>query len=372
MNKRKIKYTVYVDSTAVIHAPYEEVSYDLSNDFIRVDRGQFPGNYTVIHPNNEYYWRAHDPWQNGNVAGADDVSPHVGYENSQEVFDDEYDYYIALILKNWPTREKIIEDDLTGGNYEPIIDLKYVFNPRDPNIGYYYNQLPTGWWPILRDHIEDKRTNYFKTVGGQVDLYSDFLGFKVQNLVFCARWFNIVHDGWDKSGRGMDVTTQQTYNPNVGIGKPDRGFYNGKISVRAHWIPQERDCTDFDGALKPDWRYLKPTEFDHYAFRKYDDPRWDSVSDPGTPLDPIQNHVMLCMATDGHPTLILDSPPGTAWDHEPLGTFESWVSRYAFYAWPIKHFWRAGSMGTNKVNWEAISPWDNADWTGDIPENNRE
>jgi hypothetical protein len=382
-SNRQIKTRVDVDSAFFGYAPFEESTFDEDNDHIGVTATS-PNGHQLIYPDQNDTVEVFDRFASngtgeilefGAVAVADGVTAGVGGFCQAVLHDDQYHYNMIVGIQN--NRATSVEGIGLEDKFRRLEDMTIVINPRGSRIGHVYNQIPIGYGQNLHDSILSvAKVAYGGSPCNQGEIHT--YGYRVKNLVFAARWYTIIYDAWDRSGRAP-LITNLTYNHKQGIGKVSAtqgwGNYNGLTVIRAHWVPVASDSVSFNGALLPDYTYLNAADNTRYAFQRYTDPNWSGVTDPtgGSGPTSIVNHPVVCVCGDTRPNDLFGDvpiPQRNAFDFMTTTQFNDFVSKYAFYAWPIHHFWKASSMGNNKANWTKEGH-GAADFTGSLQENTR-
>ena len=377
MANRQVKFDILVDYSSFMCTPTEENTYTTNDGN---DIGVDNNNWGVIDypggPGVGFHVRWDDDIDTGPVGINDGVVTETQYICQASVHSDQYKYNRIVQLKNLPRKP------LNGGepfvsqrdSYTTLANTKFSFDPTSPRVNHVFNKMPSGSLEGFHSSIVNNYTIYYKDVGGLCGRYSDQLGYRAACLVFAAKWYNFVYDIHDKSGRSVFVASP-SYDGRSGIGMPSttdyvaQSPYAGKVLIRAHWIPRSVDSTPHSGGFFPGYSYLDPAEAANYAFQDVNFPAWANLSDPNGQA--IQNHPMLLFMGDLNADVALDA--STSYNSASVGAFESAVSQWAFYAWPIHHYWPSGQMSTNKQNWSEDPATDlNQYWLGHCPENSHE
>lgn len=383
---RLVKCNIDVDSSCFVYAPFEELTYDQDDDVVATN-AQNRHFYDIIYGNGSYVDSVfirdelQHRIQGGAVGVNDGVSAGTGGLCQAITHDDQYHYNMIVQLQNQVSVKGNGEIVRFSGirsddQFKELKDSTVLIDPRGSRIRHTYNKIPAGKEADFRTQLLDRLVLVYgrPSVGADcVNPPSMRLGFRNRNLVFAARWFTVVYDIWDRSGRAP-LVTNFTYDEKQGIGYVPQnlgyGQYGGRLIVRAHWLPLATDSTPHPGSLSPSYTYLAAGENNNFAFQNYTDPNWTGITDPpaDSGTNTIQNHPVVCVCGDKRAIDVILVDDTNNLNNMSTTDFNNIVSKYAFYAWPIHHFWKASSMGTNKATW-TVAGSDSSNFEGFLHEN---
>jgi hypothetical protein len=372
MENRKVRYKTTIDECVFLICPSEDQFYQDNGDRAGTNANYretfaevFPGGWSAG-------YEAYRFFRNGWLATQQGLPGKEHFIGRYSSWDDQLTYNTLHILRNLPiVGVPQIERDTTDEPFAELKNSKITLNPSGNQIRHKYNTLPPGMDEDLHTKIMETRS-LFSTPEGTGTEGNGLIGYICRNIVYVSKWYNIVYFIYDKSGRALNVVSPATYDQRVGIGKPNTGVYEGKILIRAHWVPVgAKDSDVHDGSWRVDEAWLNDTDNSLPAWQRIDIPSWNPTEPYGQSTD---NHVLTCYCSDATPSYVIRQFGSAVGDSLSSGNFNSQYANYMFYAWPIHHFWDTGSSsGSGKLSWTSDPRSDgNADFTSSLVVNSWE
>jgi len=235
------------------------------------------------------------------------------------------------------------------------IESLIVINPRHPHINHYYDTIPHSVAESIDAYVESLTdTEGWKFASAAWRYFSSpNITWQIHNLVYTAKWYTVVYEVYDKSGRAP--TIQQTYDSRVGIGVCNvddaDGAYKNRLVVRCHWIPESDN--DLIGGFysSPKWQNLNTADNDHYALKRFTVPGY---TDQGaTDLDgtSVDWFALPVVCVDGHAFNHVRSASSAYQITEGMtvGDYEGKYSDFTFFAYPV---WAVWKPSLTKASWD--------------------